>query len=285
MNDLLFIDSFPVFDGNNYGGLKDMHVPPGGCFIPGWPPVSRDAHAELEINAFKMVFGFPDQPSFFISKETWRILWEGKNPENDLSWLPEGYVVYGFVFCLAFHGYSSSDPRWITEDKGTGAYFRIRTIIKEAGEEIPVNGLLKVAVQTINIAYVDSDFISARQDNVVFLSKDNLEPLSRVNAQVVRKEGNGRLTDFFRTKENSIPRSVFEDKSNILSNEGCIFGSKRIEDILKDESRKGTTISLAIRAKNPVEQSGFEVFYRFKVNPYYDTNLPCPNPPVCDSNE
>jgi hypothetical protein len=108
----------------------------------------------LEIIAYVFKINFfnlkkvPNQPEFFISNRSWELLANGESlNEHDktIPWFNTNYrnhEIYAFVFCLAF--------------AKTGAYFRVRTIIREKGDRRnPLSRSSPLIVETENIAYVD----------------------------------------------------------------------------------------------------------------------------------
>lgn len=282
--------NFPVF--NAIGGLNEL--PGSGCL--GVLSNSINAQAQTHIEAFNTFLRRADQPSFFISDKQWQMLRNGENHKE--KWLPDGYEVYGFVFCLALKKHvkpeKEADPK--ADRKYFGyAYFRIRTILKKTGLSLAGVSDFDAYVEKINIAY--ADVVEALHDNsdtnsaqIKFLTSDPADDAMRdlVNSEVIKKGDDANLiATFFQGVNTSV-----EDKERkihgVFSNEGGIFGRERIDEIRKEH---GSRISIArrIRAFDPERDkedgmpdlSRREMYYHFKINPEYETVVPCPMPRIC----
>lgn len=209
----------------------------------------------------------PNQPSFFISRENWDLLANGqiRNAKNDIvKWIPEGFEVFGFVFCVAFN----SDVHLFTDSVGK-AYFRIRTLLKKTSCDT-------IIVEEKNIAYVDVfKALKRGVDCLKFIdasdsTQDNIRDI--IDTEIIVKNK-------FSSK---IPKS-FNDKHLFFNNEGGIFAKERIWDTLLLKcynEAKGTLITLTWSGDKPFQRI---ISFDFKINGQYNTNLPCPIPEVCTS--
>lgn len=260
MSKLVKADTFPNFDNS-------FLYPNQGLIELNSPSIKEvtDNHITNFRNRIR------NQPPFFISRDSWRQLVNGiiQTERGEECWLPKGYEVFAFVFCLAF-------------DKQGYAYFRIRTIIietsKRKGEvDIRENNkpkTIEALIETDNIATVNIDyalsnvrarvygtqldlsqFITVHEQGVqspfrkkketkkpknclVFPNTDDEKV--KINGEVVRKDKLGLLP------------SVFKDPNNKINlqhlNEGSLFSKQKIwDDILlsKYPFSQGTLISLA----------------------------------------
>lgn len=226
------------------------------------------------------------QPSFFISKCSWDLLVNGISRRKDgslIQWLPANHTVYGFIFCIAF-------------DKDH-AYFRIRTILKENGVKPEKNEkgekVLKVWIETENIAFVNittaltnmsleesSDRIKKDCLEFIYLRDTSaIDEISWINSQVYLKT----TPEILPTNFIKIPQDKKFDE--ILKNEGNYFGKLRLWNKLLNTDypqSKGTDIAIALRETYRRERYiTRSMYFNFKINGNYDTNLPCPNPPIC----
>jgi hypothetical protein len=227
----------------------------------------------------------PNQPSFLIKKEFWKKLANGEN--NSGSWLPTGYEVYAFAFCIAF------DKHKVTSNPI--AYFRVRTILKEIGVKAK-NKKLSVLVEVDNIAYVDWDTALSnvtktpdeKANCLFFIDKNNPSHLSRrnrIDEEIVVKPTSSIPT--INPYNSNIPNSFKDldsDKkmNSIIQNEGSIFGKNGIwNKLLSAEGKynfnKDTTISLTW---NDVTN---HISLDIKINDQYgvDSLRDCPFPNAC----
>jgi len=260
------VPNFPVFDtspGANQGLFK----------LTLWQRIVYS----FRIRAFKyMIPEPPYQPSFFISRKSWERLIRGENVINKYP----GYEVYGFVFCVAFEGdekCKEGEKRHKKNKKKTGkAYFRVRTILRKKDDQ-PTSGNITVEVEPVNIAYASVDYaLGARPDgqydDLVFLV-NNPDLAAEIDSEVIVKHDSGTATP---ANNANIPDSFKDRCGSFINNEGHIFSKDRIEGILKDYSRaKGSRVYLVW---NGPDQS---ISFKFKVNPDYGTEIPCPQPNIC----
>ena len=241
-----------VFDAN--GGLRQLNWIQRICY---W----------FKIQAFKIKV--PNQPNFFISTDSWKLLINGSGQDQAGSWqwLQEGYEVYAFVFCVAFE-------RERKYSRANG-YFRVRTILKNTK-----TGDIQVSPNNIafgNLSYALGTSKSERSDDLEFVRSEKDGVLERINEEVIIKPdldtfGNPAIIP------NSFKENIGSKKErSIISNEGNIFSKYRIwDDILTNYSdATGTYISLAWNRKTKA------IILNFKVNPEYEATVPCPPPPVC----
>ena len=280
---------FPVFDSD--AGLRG--IPGPGCL--GVFNNGIDPQAQSNIDAFKAFIRRNDQPSFFISDKKWQMLCNGENHEG--VWLPAGYEVYGFVFCLALKRWEIREKETREKEKSKYfgyAYFRIRTILKKKSTDL--NGIsdFEASVEQEHIAY--ADVVEALQDNsetneaqIRFLTPADYLLRELIDKEVIRKGDETNLKNtFFPDVDTSLDRETKTKVSGIFSNEGGIFGMKRVEEIRTD---KGTRVSIARRVRPYDEKwdkeegmpdlSRREIYYHFKINPEYESFIPCPMPRVC----
>jgi hypothetical protein len=219
-----------------------------------------------------------DQPSFFISKESWKLLSNGMRPGGAI-WVPFGYEVYAFVFCVAF------DRQNLSANKPC-AYFRIRTILKRIDESV-VNGKVAVLVDTNNIAYVNINkaLLSSIDDCVEFLDvsipaqkskKDSIdeEVIVKPSSVTIINPYNSQIPNSF--KDFSIDGNI----NSIIKNEGSIFGKEGIWDSLLSiggtyHYQKDSLISLTWNKRTK------HISFDFKINDQYEALRDCPQPPVC----
>lgn len=303
--------NFPVFD--SAGGLRELPGP--GCL--GMFSNSIHPQAKENIDAFNAFIHKADQPSFFISDERWEMLRNGRNHAG--QWLQKGYEVYGFVFCLALKRWDfpegkkpeketrekdprDNDPRQKERGKLFGyAYFRIRTILKKTGTDLEGISEFDAFVEEKNIAYVDiaealKDNSELNEDQVKFVTDHPADDALReiINKEVIKKGDDANLQNtFFQGVDTSYDSGSREEPKGrkihgVFSNEGGIFGKDRIEKV---REHKGARISIARRIRPYDEEkdkeeglpdlSRREIYYHFKINPQYETDMPCPMPRVC----
>jgi hypothetical protein len=256
------ISKFPIFT-DTYKGL--VKLTPAGKI-----------DSDNRIEEFKIKVR--DQPPFFITKESWKLLSNGMRP-GGLIWIPLGYEVYAFVFCVAF------DRQNLSANKPC-AYFRIRTILKRV-DELVVNGKVAVLVDTNNIAYVNIDkaLLSSIDDCVEFL--DVSIPAQKIkkdliDEEVIVKPSSVTITNPYNSH---IPDSfknlvIDNDINTIIKNEGAIFGKEGIWDSLlsiggKYHYQKNSLISLTWNKRTK------HISFDFKINDQYEALRDCPQPPVC----
>ena len=294
-NNMRLVDDFPAFDPE--AGLRKL--PASGCLPMPSPPVNPQS--QTDIDAFNAFIRRRDQPSFFISPKNWEMLRAGVN--QDGSWLPKDHVVHGFVFCLALkrwelRGEKMVDIRETENKKLFGyAYFRIRTILEETSSG-------KVYVEQNCIAYADvkealADNSEANDSQIKFLTGSDSLLRDLINKEVIVKRDEANLQNTFFQGVNTTADISWEKDSKeggskerkihgIFSNEGGIFGKDRVEEIRMD---KGTRVSIARRIRPYDEErdkedgmpdlSRREIYYHFKINPEYETFVPCPMPRIC----
>ena len=210
--------------------------------------------------------------------------------------MPEGYEVYGFVFCLAMKrrvhpGQKEDDPKYFGY-----SYFRIRTILKKTGLSLAGVDEFEAFVEQKCIAY--ADVVEALRDNsdtndaqIKFLTSDPADDAMRdlVNSEVIRKGNDANLIQtFFQGVDTSVEGKERQKVLGVFSNEGGIFAKQRLNEIRKD---KGIRIRIARRIRPYDEkrdkEDGMpdlarrETYYHFKINPEYETVVPCPMPRIC----
>lgn len=216
--------------------------------------------------------------SFFISQDSWHKLFNGLD-SNNICWLPIGYEVFGFAFCLAFQ-----------KHEPIRAYFRIRTIIKHRSEKHSATNTISVKIDPNKIAYVDLNKIDNPThwiDCVTFFDNLYVTPLLEVNKDVDKYKFFIRrnLSLFNRPTTNlkdvkarlqGIPKEKWEsvgDNTAILQ-EGSVFG-KNSPFLLNlwNEGVKGSMISIAWDKDEQLTS------FIFSINPYGETSrIPCPVP-------
>lgn len=260
------VANFPVFDtspGANQGLFK----------LTLW---QRIVYC-IRIREFKyMIPEPPYQPSFFISRKSWERLIRGENVINKYP----GYEVYGFVFCVAFEGDEKCKEEEQRHKKNRNkigkAYFRVRTILRKLSDSSKT-GNITVEVEPVNIAYASVDYaLGARpgghDDDLIFLV-NNPGLAAEIDSEVIVKHDSGTATP---ANNANIPDSFKDRCGSFINNEGHIFSKKRIEGILNDYSKsKGSRVYLVWNGPNKA------ISFKFKVNPEYGTELPCPLPAVC----
>lgn len=263
--------------------------------IPNFPAFTTPLQGLVELDALGIsesdarITNFnskiPNQPSFLIKKEFWEKLANGENMVG--SWLPTGYEVYAFAFCVAF------DKQTVTSNPI--AYFRVRTILREKGVKAK-NKKLPVLVEIDNIAYVDWDTalsnVTKTPDKKVnclfFIEKNNPSHLSRRNRIdeeiVVNPTSVIPTINPYNSKIPNSFKDLDSDKkmNSIIQNEGSIFGKDGIwNKLLSAEGKynfnKDTTISLTW---NDVTN---HISLDIKINDQYgvDSLRDCPFPNAC----
>ncbi|WP_367914242.1 hypothetical protein [Leadbetterella sp. DM7] len=279
--------TFPVFNAD--GGLRKLPGP--GCLAMFSNAINPEA--QNNINAFNAFIQRSNQPSFFISDATWKMLCDGENHKG--KWLPEDHEVYGFVFCLALKKWEVLEERISEKSRYFGyAYFRIRTILKKKGTDLNGVNDFEAYVEEENIAYADvaealQDNSVSNEDQVKFLTPSDFLLREIINKEVVKKGDEAHLKNtFFGGIATEVDRETKGEIKGIFSNEGGIFGIERLEEI---RTGKGTRVSIARRIRPYDEEkdkeegmpdlSRREIYYHFKINPEYETDLPCPMPQVC----
>lgn len=204
----------------------------------------------------------PSQPSFLITRNSWKLLMEGevRRPDGSIwNWVAKqypNYKVFGFVFCVCE----------VTDEfaETIVLYFRIRTILKN------INSTSKgsqIIVDSENFAYtvMYNDASKKGSDNLMFIeeTENSFGRRGSINNEVIK------VPDF------GYSQNPIAMKLGKIQNNGNYFSKERIDNILlQNQNSLGTVISIG------AEPSGFK-FY-FKVNPKFETNLPCPTPPVCE---
>jgi hypothetical protein len=276
-----------------------------------WLRIRESLFLNRKVQNFNDIF--PSQPPFFISRESWQNLYNGVSLDSEgkpTNWAERehpGFEIYAFTFCLAIHeaikpptpnsneptkGYYGYKPE-NEAFKGGKGYFRVRTIL--------INPSTKtIRVETGNIAYVD---LGVALDNIKNNKNDNClkfivpsdctmpESPSAILSRKVNNEVNN-----FHTAVVSLEVSVGLTKLNqsigkidalaiatILNQKngyGNYFGSERIKEEIINPKKpiyKGSLISLALDL-TPVKE---KFLFNFKVNPEFETDLPCPQPQIC----
>ena len=239
---------------SNFPILTNM--PDGGQGIVTIETGSR----EENIIAFKRKINPNDlnyQPSFFISRDSWKKLFEGRKADGQI-WLPKNYEVYGFVFCIAFNNDKPEQPV---------AYFRIRTIIKDKKTKPnPIaENTIKVLIEVENIAYVDI-FKPFKADVPISKQQESIKFVSPTSNPTEYKMVNRAVKNYIKD-----PMSRHKDFTK-LTQEGCIFGKNSpYLDNLKIY-RKGSKISFA-----QLDDGTFT--YILSINPDGEINgIKCPVP-------
>lgn len=234
---------------------------------------------------------YPKQPSFFISKESWKLLANGQQKNafgETINWLKDefpDYEVYAFSFCLAF----DLEYRRSTPPNEQYAYYRIRTIIKRK-DGIP-SDTVAVVVARDNIAYLKLAFglgygKSLRNDDLTFVDSTNTGLLNLIDHEVVVKQESATMVNPFNInipKSFTIPYDSVEGIDILTNNEGSIIGRKAIWDnLLKTSNAEGTIVSIAFnKSKNTtiptfefsVDASSIRTFSAYEID--------CPKPPGC----
>ncbi len=272
--------------------IADLSTPTGGIVnlkLSCWERIIRFLFRAFGLTYFnanlRRVKEFcPDQPSFYIDKDSWKLLIEGISKNNDgkfKSWVCDEYKdfqVFGFVFCVC-----EPESGQITEPKilsslpyGKFFYFRIRTILRSG---------TKIIVDTNNIAYtwshnnIAASGNSEVRQNLKFVEEagDNKNLLiEKINSQVINKKD----SDFIDGDLISNIKSDFSANSKRpLSKDGNYFSRRRIETILGSHSGTEVFIGLTDNTLDSQEENHFT--FQFKINPEYETSLPCPVPVVC----
>ena len=244
-------------------------------------PTIKELIYQARINLFNT--SVPNQPPFFIDRESWELLAKGKGKNSSgiiETWIPSGHSVYAILFCLAF-----DQPTFFPVSHPIKfGYFRVRTILIKNGET-PVAGKIEVIVDEENIAYVDLNtaFANVRnstQDNCLrFLLKSEMMTSTAVKNQYDKVQREVPL----KSKPGSVSLlpEVFiniagDKKKSKISNEGNFFGKDRIISLLDRYPGKGSLISLAqIGRRKP------KVTFHFKINLTAVSDRPCPEPQIC----
>lgn len=272
LSNMLIERIFPCWDGSSTDGL----------IVASGDTANNIGHFNLLMYSANLI-----QPSFFISRESWRLLVNGisRNKYGSLiQWMDyRRYEVYGFVFCIAF-------------DEKKGSFFRIRTILKEKDAKCVVNNKkkeMKVCVENENVAYVDIDaaLSNPRLDCMRFIDVTDNDFNIRIydlNSRVIVKERQGNLPESFNYSAQSVFLPIGKKGykfNNKINNEGNYFGKRRIWDRLLNQTypcSEGTVISIASKETLINNEAKREIYFNFKINEAFDTNLPCPNPPICE---
>lgn len=233
-------------------------------------PVVNNSESKIkDFNALINVNDLNYQPTFFISLDSWKKLFKGLR-KNGSKWLPDGYEIFGFVFCIAF-----------TDEIPTRAYFRIRTIIKDKRIKSTTKEI-KVEIEIDNIAYVDIEKATRQPGKNCIKFIDSTFPEYRmVNGAVKR----------YKERISSRPVAFQENPPHVqnlriplepYTQEGNIFGRNGhfILNNLK-KGAKGSAISFAWDS----EKKAFS--FIFNINPTGETQyVPCPLPHVgCKTEE
>lgn len=237
-----------------------------------------------EVNSYgtqrilRMKHFIPDQPNFFISRESWELLFAGKTISGGVEkiWIPTDSEVYGFVFCIATH-----KNKVIQAIPPERAYFRVRTIIKKISTIDSTDPIgIPVLVETDNIAFVNlSKALRNNRISTPSPLENCLEFIAKGDGLSLKNEIDLEVKDWKEKQRNSTSVIKFIDTVNgekiiPIVQEGAIFSKKRIKEILtKYTKATGTTIDIALDTKNPAFS-----FY-FDINPGFTTlGMPCPPP-------
>lgn len=245
--ELVAIRSLETMSGN---GIKEITL-------------SQRDHKMLAFNRrmYEMYYR-TEQPSFFISRLSWEKLTMGLRGDGS-CWLPKGYEVYGFAFCLAFEKFPSEYRN----------YFRIRTLIINKKDNT-------IWVEIDNIAFADlSKVNNDEQDCLTFINPETeREKLEHHNLSVQEYK---RITKKIPLKER--PTANFNEIKNLdpkkqeqvaINQEGCVFLRKSplIQDLYM-RKMKGFLISIGWTSETRL------VSFLFSINPHLETTgMPCPVP-------
>ena len=246
---------------------------------------------ELDVERFKVLI--PNQPAFYISRESWQKLSLGEHTYRELGgdvdkvWLHHGYEVYAFAFCVAIDQNFKTECDLLKENKSKYSYFRIRTILRKITLEIPTSPEIDVFVETENIAYVDLTTAFSniengkREDCLKFINYDLGNPASvrqknKVDNEVIVKEDEGKPSEV-----NKLPKTFLDEpnhQTTIVKNEGLIFGKERIISLLDRYEDKGTLIAFSLKPNNFIR---FQAKINVKVEIDGVTGYQCPPYPIC----
>ena len=210
----------------------------------------------------------PNQPSFFISRESWQLLMDGnvRKPDGSIwNWVGEKYPnheVFGFVFCVCEE----------TDEFGGNIilFFRIRTILKSKTIE---NNSNKIIVDDFNFAFVDYLNKTANANKLKFVEEtENLSftlfTRHNINSSVIKVIDNTAKSFF------TANLSDYTHGKIVINTNGNYFSKSRIVYILNESPKSmGSDIFIAVNDNH--------FTFQFKINPEYETNLPCPVPVVC----
>lgn len=259
---------------------------------------SEKLYYQNQIEAFKSIV--PNQPSFFISRESWLKLFQGISYNNDGSinnWTTKprytGFHICAFLICIGFHkGESKEDKPYfgynpLTEPKkNQKAYIRVRTILKNEKREL-------IRIETKNIAYGDLDIalLSDSNDCLKFITDHDfrLNPKVKKLKAKIDKDIHQNPKGYPAVPEETsrIPAGFLSTISTLsfqqhpfvdITNNGNYFGSNRIwTDLLNTKYPKslGTKISFMWDSTNKT------IGQYFKINCDCVTSQPCPGPPGC----
>lgn len=275
-----------------------MNIPfPNLSFIPneGIRELSNDIEEyeiELDVERFKTLI--PNQPAFYISKESWQKLSRGEHTYQELGgeyvtkkWLKDGHEVYAFAFCVAIDQKFNTECDLLKENKAKYSYFRIRTILRKITLELPTSLEIDVFVETDNIAYVDlktafSNIKNGKRDDCLkFINYDLGYPASvreknKVDDEVMIKENEGKLSEI-----NKLPKAFLDEShknTNIIKNEGLFFGKDRIISLLNRYDDKGTLIAFSLK---PDDFIRFQAKINVQVEIDGVTGYQCPPYQIC----
>lgn len=255
--------------------------------------VEEKNYFKNQIDEFKVIV--PDQPDFFISRESWSNLFNGISYNNDGSlnnWTQtpkyKGFEICAFLICIGFHKgeFEQKKPYYFGYDrsselkKNRKAYFRVRTILKNIS-------LSLVRIETENIAYGDLEvsLVSNTVDSLKFITKKDCAKYSKVkklklkidNGIYKNLKGRPRILEDI----SSVPTGFLVEHSDPtidIINNGNYFGSERIwTDLLltKYPASLGSKISFMW------DKSNKSIGQYFMINHDCITSQPCPGPPGC----
>lgn len=254
----------------------------------------QEYEVELDVERFKTLT--PNQPAFYISKESWQKLSRGEHTYRQLGgeyvtnvWMQEEYEVYAFAFCIAIDQNFKTKCDLMEENKAKYSYFRIRTILRKITPESPTSPEIDVFVETDNIAYVDlktafSNVENGKRDDCIkFINYDLGYPASvreknKVDNEVMIKEDEGKLSEI-----NKLPKTFLDESNNnttIIRNEGLFFGKDRIISLLDRYDDKGTLIAFSLKSNDFIT---FQAKINVQVEIDGVTGYQCPPYPICQS--
>ncbi len=258
-----------------HGGLQEIINSESSRYSLGKEAATETT--KQNIGNFVKLINQAGQPKFFITSGELEELSRGAKLT-----IEKGYEVFGFLFCIAIRKKSNSS-------NGAGnAYFRIRTIYKKKGG---LDDELFVDTQRIAFADLDKAMGAGSKNGTVTFLYDDTDPkqiaMRKVVTDEVYKKAEWKIFgDGILTKGNLQDGNK---KSVVISNIGTSIKKDRLTEILK----KGpfAEISFALSPKedtDPVriiadhkENASRLFYYHFKVNPEYESDLPCPLPFTC----
>lgn len=259
-----------------HGGLQEIGSSVSSKYSLGKESVAETTRQNIE--SFGKLINQTGQPNFFITSSELEELSKGAKLTVD-----KGYEVFGFLFCIAIRKKVNSS------NEGAGnAYFRIRTIYKEKGGSDD-----NLFVDTQRIAFADLDkamSTGAKNGTVTFLYDDTdskqIAMRKVVTDEVYKKAEWKTFGDGILTKGNLQDGNK---KSVVISNIGTSIKKDRLIEILKKGPFAEISFALSpVDDKDPIriiadhkENASRLFYYHIKVNPEYESDLPCPLPFTC----